>query len=123
MDKLSRAAFAGTVVFMMILGVAVAVKMDGQTATLALGALIGTVVAVPTTAIVVVIAMSGRRSDAQDTCDAPTTYCDPVRVVYVPRDADMPTRVAIAAHDLRIQPREAQRLIQSGDVKCLPAGR
>lgn len=63
MDKINKAAAAGVIFFSVILAGFVGIKVDQTTIALLGGAFIGLVVAIPTTALIMMIGMR-RRDDA-----------------------------------------------------------
>lgn len=63
MDKINKAAAAGVVFFSIILAGFVGIKVDQTTIALLGGAFIGLVVAIPTTALIIMIGMR-RKDDA-----------------------------------------------------------
>lgn len=141
MNNINRAAAAGVIFFMVILAGFVGVKVDQTTIALLGGAFIGLVVAIPTTALIMIVGLSGTRLDRRDEPKAPppaapqfwnaqptttNNYYDQRRVVVVvnvPQGADATTARLAVANALRVVPSEAQRMIDAGEVKCLPAGR
>lgn len=61
MDKINKAAAAGVIFFMVILAGFVGIKVDQTTIALLGGAFIGLVIAIPTTALIMIIGL--RRKD------------------------------------------------------------
>lgn len=142
MTNINRAAAAGVIFFMVILAGFVGIKVDQTTIALLGGALIGVAVAIPTTVLIIVIGM--RKPDEKTAGDwtpppdAPQFPCMPphaethhhyydqrrvVVIVHVPSDTRPSQQRFVVARELRVMPSEAQRMIDAGEVQCLPAGR
>lgn len=142
MNKINKAAAAGVIFFSVILAGFVAIKVDQTTIAMLGGALIGLVIAIPTTAIIMIVGLSGTRLDRRDEPKAPPVVAPPAQpqwqtpvtnnyydqrrmvvVVNVPHGADATTARLTVSRELRVVPSEAQRMIDAGEVQCLPAGR
>lgn len=132
MSNINKTAAAGVVFFTLILAGFVAIKVDQTTIALLGGALIGIVIAIPTTILMIVI---GRRESGAGQVRVPeqtevpllTTvnhYHDHkyVVVVNVPVGADAVVARWTVARELRTTPLEAKRMIEAGEVRCLPVG-
>lgn len=141
MGNINKAAAAGVIFFMVILAGFVAIKIDQETIAILGGALIGVIVAIPTTALIMVIGMSKPDeptiSDWTPPQGAPAFHQMPayethnhyhdnrrvVVVVNVPSGTRESEQRFIVARELRVLPSEAQHMIEAGEVQCLPAGR
>ena len=75
MDKINKAAAAGVIFFSVILAGFVGIKVDQTTIALLGGAFIGLVVAIPTTALIIMIGMR-RKDDAP--AERPVRYQAPM---------------------------------------------
>ena len=130
MENINKAAAAGVIFFMVILAGFVGIKVDQTTIALLGGAFIGIVIAFVTTMLIVAIARRPTEP-AQPTQQLPPVtihhhHYDNRRVVVavnVPHGADATTARLTVSRDLRVVPSEAQRMIDAGEVQCLPAGR
>ena len=131
MTNINRAAAAGVIFFLVILAGFVGIHIDQTTVALLGGAFIGIVIAFVTTMLIVAI---GRRPSepaqpAQQRLPPVTTHHHHydnrrvVVVVNVPHGADATTARLTVSRELRVVPSEAQRMIDAGEVQCLPAGR
>lgn len=141
MDNINKAAAAGVIFFMVILAGFVAIKIDQPTIAILGGALIGVVIAIPTTALILIIGTKREPepptiSDWQPPQGAPAFhqmpphethnhYYDNRRVVVVnmPANTRESEQRFIVARELRVTPMQAKHMIEAGEVKCLPAGR
>lgn len=138
MENINKAAAAGVIFFMVILAGFVGIKVDQSTIALLGGALVGLAVAIPTTALIMVISLkpSDKREDAPTqpppkvaqlpesmTWTTHNHYSQYVVVVHVPADMTDTQRRLTVARELRVMPSEAQRMIDSGAVKLLPAAK
>lgn len=133
MENINKAAAAGVIFFMVILAGFVGIHIDQTTVALLGGAFIGIVIAFVTTMLIVAI---GRRPSEPVQPTTPTVQQLPpvthhhhydnrrvVVVVNVPHGADATTARLTVSRELRVVPSEAQRMIDAGEVQCLPAGR
>lgn len=132
MDNINKTAIAGIAFFALILAGFVGVSIDQTTVALLAGALIGLCVTVPTVALIILI---GVRKPAAEPVQPPQQQLPPVThhhhydqrrvvvVVNVPADANEFQRRMTVASELRVAPSTAQRMIDAGEVQCLPAGR
>lgn len=141
MGNINKAAAAGVIFFMVILAGFVAIKIDQETIAILGGALIGVIVAIPTTALILMIGTSKpdepTLSDWQPPTNAPSFHQMPphethnhyydnrrvVVVVNVPDGTRESDQRFIVARELRVTPMQAKHMIEVGEVKCLPAGR
>lgn len=130
MDKINKAAALGVVFFSVMLAGFVGMKVDQTTVAILAGAFIGLVVAIPTTVLILV---AGLRQPNEGQVKAPpqsvphsmswTTHetHNHLHVVHVPREASpFDIRMSVA-RQLGVTPNEAKRMINAGEVKCLPA--
>ena len=141
MTNINKAAAAGAIFFCVILAGFVGIKIDQSTVAILGGALIGVVVAIPTTAAIIIIGMRKPDEKAVDDWtpphDAPQFPCMPphethnhyhdnrrvVVNVNVPSDTRPSQQRFIVARELRVTPMQAKQMIDAGEVQCLPAGR
>lgn len=134
MDNINKAAVAGIIFFLVILAGFVGIKVDQMTIAVLGGAFIGIVVAGVTTALIIMIGISRKDEPPPPPAPRPSQpvqqithnhYHDHkyVVVVNVPAGADNVLRRWTVAREMRVAPSEAQRMIDAGDVKCLPAGK
>ena len=137
MNNINRAAAAGVIFFMVILAGFVGIKVDQTTIALLGGAFIGLVIAIPTTALIMVIGLRKPVEQAPQAPQAPPVFPQqqlPTTThyhthnntinVYVSRDDLSPfDKCTEVANALRISRYRAERMIEAGEVQCLPAGR
>lgn len=136
MERINKAAAVGVVLFSLILAGFVAMKVEQTTVSILAGALLGLVVAIPTTALIMIVGL--RKPDA-GTAKAPSPEPLPIVEVqgnppvaniyyyhntinvYVSRRGmsrfDECTEVATA---LNVSRYKAERMIEAGEVKLLP---
>ncbi len=136
MDKINKAAAAGVIFFSVVLAGFVGIKVDPTTIALLGGAFIGLVVAIPTTALIMVIGLRDeRRQDAPPA--QPKTPEQPqfwntqppqvthnhfhdhkyIVVVQVPANADDVLKRWTVARELNTTPTHAQHMIDAGEVR------
>lgn len=130
MDNINKTAIAGIAFFALILAGFVGIKVDQVTIALLGGALIGIVVAGGTTVALIVVS---RRSDepvqtTQTTHPVPTvthyhTHNNTIYVHVSRPDLSNFDKCTEVANTLRVSRYRAERMIEAGEVKCLPAGR
>lgn len=142
MDNINKTAIAGVIFFMVILAGFVGIKVDQTTIALLGGAFIGLVVAIPTTVLILIIGLKKPdEPQARQTPAPPPVFPQQqlppaqqvthnhyhdhkyVVLVNVPANADDVLRRWTVARELNTTPIEAQRLIDAGEVRCLPAGK
>ena len=141
MDKVNKAAAAGVIFFMVILAGFVGIKVDQTTIALLGGAFIGLVIAIPTTALIMII---GLRKPDDGQVQAPPQYQPPAQpqywnaqppqitnhyhdhkyvvVVEAPYGTPPCEQRFVVSRELRVSPIEAQRMIDAGAVKLLSKG-
>lgn len=136
MDNINKAAAAGVIFFMVVLAGFIGIKVDQVTIALLGGAFIGIVIAIPTTAAIIIIRMR-KPNDGQvqvppqpvaDEIPLLTTHNyytqNNVTNVYVSRSDLSPfDRCTEVATALNVSRYTAERMIEAGAVRCLPAGR
>lgn len=137
MERLNKAAAVGVVFFSVMLAGFVGMKVDQTTVALLGGAFIGLVVAVPTTALIMIVGL--RKPDADQVKTPPPAQPPPIIEVqgtppvanfyyyqntinvYTSRRGlsrfDECTEVATA---LNVSRYKAEQMIESGEVKLLP---
>jgi len=133
MTNINKTAIAGTIFFTLILAGFVAIKVDQTTIALLGGAFIGIVIAAVTTTLIVVIGLRKPDAPAQPAqseheislLTTTNHYHDQRRVVVVvnvPANTPASEQRFIVARELRVLPKQAQRMIDAGEVKCLSDG-
>jgi len=131
MNNINKAAAAGVIFFMVILAGFVGIKIDRVTIAILAGFVIGVVIAAGTTVALISIA---RRPTERSAPQQPVQQLPPVThnyydnrrvvvVVNVPANANDTARRLTVANELRVLPSEAQRMIDAGEVQCLPVRR
>lgn len=140
---INKAAAAGVIFFSVVLAGFVGIKVDQTTVALLGGAFIGLVVAIPTTALIMWIGLKPRNDRQVQTPSSDPSPVFPqqqipqsmtwethnhygnqyIVVVKVPANADAVVKRWTVARELRVMPSDAQRMIDSGAVKLLPAAK
>jgi hypothetical protein len=137
----NKAAAAGIIFFAVVLAGFVGIKVDQSTIALLGGAFIGLVVAIPTTALIMIIGLKPRNTEQGQVHMPPQPppvfpqqqlpsethnhyhQNNYVVVVHVPPYTANDEKRFIVARELRVLPSEAQRMIDAGEVRLLPAGK
>lgn len=140
MDRINKAAAAGVIFFAVVLAGFVGIKVDQTTIALLGGAFIGLVVAIPTTALIIVIGMR-KPDDGQVKAPPANVPSQPqfwnaqpqppqithnhyhdhkyVVLVQVPANVDDVLKRWTAARELNTTPTDAQRMIDAGEVRFI----